>query len=137
MWHEPGPGPFSGRLAEASRPAEKGGWPERSDSIRPAGREISRSAGGRKRGLDPASRGSVHPRHKKPAGEAGSVERKRTHHAAMRACSFFMAAFSIWRMRSAETPYSSASSWSVDFFSLSQRRRRTSLLRSSSSAMAS
>src|SRR5690554_6900439 len=44
---------------------------------------------------------------------------------------FFIAFFSSWRIRSADTPYLSASSCNVDLLSVSQRSRRISWLRSS------
>lgn len=53
-------------------------------------------------------------------GIGGDNARKRQ--PASASFSFFMAFFSIWRIRSAETPYSSARSCSVVLSSSSQRR---------------
>ena len=57
--------------------------------------------------------------------------------ASIRPRSFFMAFFSICRIRSADTPYSSASSWRVDFSSPSHRRFTMDRLRSSRVSRAS
>src|SRR5690606_94528 len=75
---------------------------------------------------------SVDHRMKKP-GDAGLFhDHPQSFQAASMFCSFFMPLLSIWRMRSAETPYSSASSCSVALGSTSQRRSRMSRLRASS-----
>ena len=57
--------------------------------------------------------------------------------ASIRPRSFFMAFFSIWRIRSADTPYSPASSWRVAFSSASHRRDTMDRLRSSRVSRAS
>ena len=69
-----------------------------------------------------------------PLGARGA---RRGDQASMRPRSFFMAFFSIWRIRSADTPYSSASSWRVAFSSASHRRRKMDRLRSSRVSRAS
>ena len=68
---------------------------------------------------------------------ARSVAAGRGDQISIRPRSFFMAFFSIWRIRSADTPYSSASSWRVAFSSASHRRVTMVRLRSSRVSRAS
>src|SRR3546814_9411397 len=59
------------------------------------------------------------------ASRRQGIARKARSYAAKRAFIFLRALASTWRMRSALTPYSSASSCSVTLFSSSSQRRRT------------
>ena len=99
--------------------------PRPSDARRPS---RSRRPGERA-GASPPGRLADRRRRGLPAGEVGSQ-------ATTSFCSFLIAFASIWRMRSADTPYRSASSCSVALGSSIQRARRMARLRSSSCVMA-